>query len=178
MPGDAARRHDSVLASLHHRPHLNNPHRRRTLLPVPSATPRYPAAIYSAPADTAASTATTLFTLPLASFSHPAAPRTPIVPLARPPCFGPTNAILIGRKGGIQERDDLPRAPRGDTSSSLPASPPARLRLFSVFSASFCGFFSSSYVRIILRNVFPRDVLRLIFSLPLEGAHSLFSQIR
>lgn len=159
MPGDAARRHDSVLASLHHHPHLNNPHYRRTLLPVPSATPRSPAAIYSAPADTAASTATTLFTLPLASFSHPAPPRTPIVPLARPPCFGPTNAILIGRKGGIQERDDLPRAPRGDSSSPLPAFHPHRLQLFSVFSAFFCGFFSSSSTYGLFCEMFSRETL-------------------
>lgn len=124
------------------------------------SNPSQPPGIYSAPADTAASTATTLFTLPLASFSHPAAPRTPIVPLGGPSCFSPTNAILIGRKGGIQERDDLARAPRGDP-------PPApHLRPFSVFSTFFYGFFSSSHVRIILRNVFPRDVLWLIFSLP------------
>lgn len=54
---------------------------------------------------------------------HQTTPRAHSLPLHSPrrplasPCLGPTNAILIGRKGGIQPRNDFPRCPAALFSS-------------------------------------------------------------
>lgn len=108
---------------------------------VPLVTPRYPARLLDVPTGAAASTATTHPSLLLTSFQPSAALQPPIVPRGRPSCLGPTNAILIGRKGGIQERTDLSRAPW----DNLP--PSSCLRLFSVFLSFRLRFF-----QLILRN--------------------------
>lgn len=136
MPGDAARRHDSALASP-----LSSPPKQ----PPTAVAPFYPRAVSSP----LLSLAFTPFIRrhrrhhrdgvplvpPFASFQPTTAPRSPIAPRSKPSCLGPTNAILIGRKGGIQECKDLPRAPRGER----PPSP--RLWLFSVFSAFLSRLF-------------------------------------
>jgi len=132
---------------------------------VPLVTLRCPARSPDVPADAAASTATTHPSLLLVSFQPSAALQPPTVPRGRPSCLGPTNAILIGRKGGIQERKDLSREPRGDRPTFD----------FFLFSQHFFrGFFSSSYVPTIPQNCFFTDALRLIFSL-LRG-RSLFGE--
>lgn len=102
---------------------------------------RCPARSPDVPTDAAASTATTHPSLLLASFQPYAALQPPTVPRGRPSCLGPTNAILIGRKGGIQERKDLSRGPRSNRVLPRPALVGSSLfsRLF------FRGFFSSSY---------------------------------
>lgn len=86
---------------------------------------------------------------------HQTTPRAHSLPLHSPrrplasPCLGPTNAILIGRKGGIQPRNDFPRCPAALFSSLYFFLRPSDLSL-SFFPGS-----STPLQRILLRPFSP-----------------------
>lgn len=86
---------------------------------------------------------------------HQTTPRAHSLPLHSPrrplasPCLGPTNAILIGRKGGIQPRNDFPRCPAALFSSLYFFLRPSDLSL------SFSPGSSTPLQRILLRAFSP-----------------------
>lgn len=157
MPGDAARRHDSALASPPSSPPKQPPPPSRPSTLVPSATPCCPSRLLLLPRRHRRHHRDGVpLVSPLPRFNPPRH-RDPLPPLAvEPSCLGPTNAILIGRKGGIQECKDLPRAPQGER----PSSP--CLCFFSVFSTFSARSTEASSYGI----VFSRNALWLIFFLP------------
>lgn len=137
---------------------------------VPSDTPA--THMLPAPADTAGCTATMHPSLPLVQFQPSAAPQPPTAPRCRPSCFGPTNAILIGRKGGIQERKDLPRTPRGDHSSS-----PRLLTRFYFLGFSSIVFFPFTLCTGYSTRLFFLEMFLLLIFFPSRG-HSRSTEER
>lgn len=153
-------------------PPPNNPHCRRTLstplLPAnplrnPS-TPRQPRLLPPPP--------------PQICSIRPVVPRLP--PSSQPPdvphpgsrCLGPTNAILIGRKGGIQARNEFQRCP-GHVPRVICHEPP----FFSIFPLTpvlscFFTLTRKGFVAFAPRNRFFRQCSRTFF-LPWRSTVSL-----
>ena len=110
LAGGGARRHDSVGSST----------TAPTKQPPLSFNPSSPSGSPSKPLDTPP---TRLLppswpwirsirpVVPPLSLPRPPPPTPPDVPRPSSRCLGPTNAILIGRKGGIQPRNDFQRCP-------------------------------------------------------------------